>query len=399
MWIEMERKSMRVVVIHPLKHHVYYSMAGVMKSGVEVEGLFGYYDKNDLLDQLVKKTKWKKQIEGYKYDKISNCVKTNIIVKMLFLLAKAKPQFFQALYDWVFENWVIYNLNNVDCIHVLQDYENKVIRYAKKHKIKIVYEQIIAFDMNQYIMNPSIIENDSKLLKEKENLYSADFIITGSDFVKKSIDDRINDSQIYNKIAVIPYGADTSKFTYRERVFDGERTLKLIIVAFITERKGFKYLLDAMEMLKNYDIKLSVIGKSNSEELSLFKRFETMDNVEYIGVVPHEHMNDYYADADIFVLPSLAEGSSLSVYEALASGLPCIVTNNTGSVVRNGYDGIIVETKDAESIALAIKKFLNKPELVKAMSKNASNTIMKYTWEHYENEISSIYKKRFERSH
>ena len=41
---------MRVAVIHPLKHHVYYSMAGVMESGAEVIGLFGYYDKNDFLD-------------------------------------------------------------------------------------------------------------------------------------------------------------------------------------------------------------------------------------------------------------------------------------------------------------------------------------------------------------
>ena len=42
---------MRIAVIHPLKHHVYYSMAGVMESGAEVIGLFGYYDKNDFLDK------------------------------------------------------------------------------------------------------------------------------------------------------------------------------------------------------------------------------------------------------------------------------------------------------------------------------------------------------------
>ena len=46
---------MRVAVIHPLKHHVYYSMAGVMESGAEVIGLFGYYDKNDFLDKIVRK--------------------------------------------------------------------------------------------------------------------------------------------------------------------------------------------------------------------------------------------------------------------------------------------------------------------------------------------------------
>lgn len=389
---------MRVAVIHPLKHHAYYSMAGVIESGAEVLGLFGYYDNDDIIDRIVRKTKYKKQIDGYKYDKISSFVKTNIVVKLLFLLAKAKPKYFQTLYEMTFENWVIRNLNGVDCIHVLQDYENKVIRYAKKHNIRIIYEQITAFDVNQYISEATVIESDCKLLKEKENLYAADCIIAGSDFVKKSIEARIKDTNIYNKIVVVPYGADTSKFVYKERNFSEGETLKLIIVACVTARKGFKYLLDAMEMVKNYNVKLTVIGKSSPEESDLRERLEMMDNTNYVGVVPHEQISNYYADADVFVLPSLAEGSSLSVYEALASGLPCIVTNNTGSVIKDGYDGLIVKTKDAESIACAIKQFIDEPELVRTMSKNAGDTIRKYTWERYENEISAIYKKRFEES-
>lgn len=389
---------MRVAVIHPLKHHAYYSMAGVIESGAEVLGLFGYYDNDDVIDRIVRKTKYKKQIDGYKYDKISSFVKTNIVVKLLFLLAKAKPRYFQTLYEMTFENWVIRNLNGVDCIHVLQDYENKVIRYAKKHNIRIIYEQITAFDMNQYISEATVIESDCKLLKEKENLYAADCIIAGSDFVKKSIEARIKDTNIYNKIVVVPYGADTSKFVYKERDFSEGKTLKLIIVACVTAGKGFEYLLDAMEMVKNYNVKLTVIGKSSPEESDLRERLEMMDNTNYVGVVPHEQISNYYADADVFVLPSLAEGSSLSVYEALASGLPCIVTNNTGSVIKDGYDGLIVKTKDAESIACAVKQFIDEPELVRTMSKNAGDTIRKYTWEHYENEISAIYKKRFEES-
>ena len=128
---------MRIAVIHPLKHHVYYSMAGVIESGAEVIGLFGYYDKNDLLDKIVRKSKWKKQIDGYKYEKISDYVKTNFIIKVLFLMAKVKPKYFQRIYNYIFENWAIHNLKGIDCIHVLQDYENRVIRVAKKRKIKI----------------------------------------------------------------------------------------------------------------------------------------------------------------------------------------------------------------------------------------------------------------------
>ena len=86
---------MRIAVIHPLKHHVYYSMAGVMESGAEVIGLFGYYDKNDFLDKIVRKTKWKKQIDGYKYEIISTCVKTNFLLKYCFCWQKLNRSSFK----------------------------------------------------------------------------------------------------------------------------------------------------------------------------------------------------------------------------------------------------------------------------------------------------------------
>lgn len=381
---------MRVAVIHPLKHHVYYSMAGVMESGAEVIGLFGYYDKNDFLDKIVRKTKWKKQIDGYKYEKISNCVKTNFFVKVLFLLAKAKPKQFQKLYDWAFETWVIHNLKGVDCIHVLQDYENNVIRTAKKRNIKIVYEQITAYYMERYFD-----DNDEKEdLKQRENLQAVDYILTASDFVKNSILGIKENKNIEKKITVIPYGANTQQFSYKERIYEADRELQLLVVASISKRKGMNYLLDAMEKLQNQPVKLSVIGVPVNGEEEILNRMQSMNNVEYVGRVPHEQIHSYFENNDVFILPSLAEGSSLSVYEALASGMPCVVTKNTGSVITDGVDGFIIEVKSAESIVAAIRKFIEKPELVHEMSLSARNTINKYTWEKYEKKISDFYKKK-----
>ena len=379
---------MRVAVIHPLKHHVYYSMAGIMESGAEVIGLFGYYDKNDFLDRIVKKTKWKKQIDGYRYEKISRNVKTNFFVKALFLLAKAKPKQFQKLYHWAFETWVIHNLKGVDCIHVLQDYENNVIRAAKKRNIKIVYEQITAYYMERFFDDKSIKED----LRQRKNLQMVDYILTASSFVKNSILGIEENRNVESKITVIPYGANTEQFFYRERCCELGQELKLLVVASISKRKGINYLLDAMEKLQNQPVKLSVIGVPVGGEQELVNRMQNMNNVEYVGRVPHEQIHNYFENNDVFVLPSLAEGSSLSVYEALASGMPCIVTKNTGSVITDGIDGFIVEVKSAESIVAAIRKFIEKPEIVYEMSLRAKNTIDKYTWEKYEKKISDFYR-------
>lgn len=384
---------MRVAVIHPLKHHVYYSMAGVMESGAEVIGLFGYYDKNDFLDKIVRKTKWKKQIDGYKYERISTCVKTNFFVKVLFLLAKAKPKQFQKLYNWAFETWAIHNLKGIDCIHVLQDYCNIVIRYAKKHHIKIVYEQILAYDVNQFIAEPSDIEHDKKLSNQKENLIAADKVLMASHFVKKSILNRINSKELERKIQIIPYGASIADFNYRTRIYQKGKKLSLLIVANISKRKGIDYLIKAMEGLQGKAVQLNMIGAPDTGGEILLDKIKQASNINYYGKIPHAEIHKFFDQSDVFVLPSLAEGSSLSVYEAIAAGMPCIVTENVGSVIEDKKDGLIIEAKSSKAIIDAILYFLNNPDEVERMSVNTQKTIKEFSWNEFEKKIGDFYRK------
>ena len=384
---------MRVAVIHPLKHHVYYSMAGVMESGAEVIGLFGYYDKNDFLDKIVRKTKWKKQIDGYKYEIISTCVKTNFFVKVLFLLAKAKPKQFQKLYNWAFETWAIHNLKGIDCIHVLQDYCNIVIRYAKKHHIKIIYEQILAYDVNQFIAEPSDIEHDKKLSNQKENLIAADKVLMASHFVKKSILNRINSKELERKIQIIPYGASIADFNYHTRIYQKGKKLSLLIVANISKRKGIDYLIKAMEGLQGKAVQLNMIGAPDTGGEILLDKIKQASNINYYGKIPHAEIHKFFDQSDVFVLPSLAEGSSLSVYEAIAAGMPCIVTENVGSVIEDKKDGLIIEAKSSKAIIDAILYFLNNPDEVERMSVNTQKTIKEFSWNEFEKKIGDFYRK------
>ena len=74
------------------------------------------------------------------------------------------------------------------------------------------------------------------------------------------------------------------------------------------------------------------------------------DYFTYRTHVPHIEMPRLFRQADIFVFPSLHEGSALCTYEALACGLPVITTANSGSVVRHGIDGFIVPIRDVEAL-------------------------------------------------
>lgn len=245
--------------------------------------------------------------------------------------------------------------------------------------------------MERFFDDKSIGED----LKQRENLQIVDYILTASDFVKKSILGIEENKNVENKITVIPYGANTQQFSYKIRQYKSGEILRLLVVASISKRKGIEILLDAMEKLKNEPVKLSVIGVSTtSNGQELVDRMNCMENVEYIGRIPHEQIFEYFDINDVFILPSLAEGSSLSVYEALASGMPCVVTRNTGSVVTDGIDGIIIEVKNADSIVVAVEKFVQNPELVYKMSCNAQNTMNKYSWKKYEKKIACFYKNQ-----
>lgn len=382
---------MKIAIIHPFKHHAYNSMAGIIKSGADVIGLMGFYNNGDVLDRLLANSKYKSLIRGYSYSKIDYNVKTNLFIKLLFLINKLLSNRIEKIYLFIFQLWCITQIRNVQCIHVLQDYCNMVIRYAKKHNIMIVYEQIIAYDIQQFIEKKRNCKDSKKLLREKENLDIAKYILVPSNFVKNSIVNSIESKSIKEKIIIIPYGANVTSFKHIIRKYDGKRPLNILTIASVSKRKGLEYLINAIEKFNNNEIRLTFIGAWNSKERNLFDRLKKNKNINYIGTVPHSEIEVYFKRNDIFLLPSLAEGSSLSVYEALSSGMPCIVTENVGSIVENNVDGYIVNVKDSKSIENAINIFLKKPNMVETMSNNAHTKILKYTWDRYEEEISKLY--------
>ena len=74
------------------------------------------------------------------------------------------------------------------------------------------------------------------------------------------------------------------------------------------------------------------------------------------------------AAADVFVFPSLFEGSAVVTYEALACGLPSVVTPEAGSVVRDGVEGFLVAPRDVLALAERMEQLGNDPGLRDRMS-------------------------------
>jgi glycosyltransferase involved in cell wall biosynthesis len=106
-------------------------------------------------------------------------------------------------------------------------------------------------------------------------------------------------------------------------------------------------------------------------------------------VASRDELREHYRRADVFVLPSLAEGMALVVLEAMAAGLPVVVTEESGyrGVVRHGLDGLVVPARSGQAIAGALDVLSESGELRQQMGLAARRRAEEYDWQRFESAV------------
>ena len=146
-------------------------------------------------------------------------------------------------------------------------------------------------------------------------------------------------------------------------------------------RKGVQYLGPAATLLreKDPDYRVRVAGGVTGR----IRAQKAVADLEFLGRVPRARMAQEFAKADVFVLPSLAEGSAGVIYEALGAGIPVVTTKASGSVVRHGLDGLIVPARDPQALAQAIDAIVSDRALRASMSKAARARAAEFVWDRF----------------
>jgi glycosyltransferase involved in cell wall biosynthesis len=117
---------------------------------------------------------------------------------------------------------------------------------------------------------------------------------------------------------------------------------------------------------------------------------ELRRHVEWVGIVPRGEIAAHYQWADVFLLPSLCEGSATVTYEALGAGLPVVVTLSSGSIVEHGVSGFCIPERDAETIVSALESFLSQPDLLRDMSAAARRRSREASLEAYGERLMAV---------
>lgn len=213
---------------------------------------------------------------------------------------------------------------------------------------------------------------------------AADRVLVASEYVRSTL---VEIGVSASRIAIIPYGVDVNRFYPDAKRKNG--LFRVLFVGGIGQRKGIKYLLEAFKQLNIPDAELVLVGGILGEGSALEPY---QDIYRHIPSVPYREVHTVFQSADVFVYPSLHEGSALAIYEALACGLPVITTPNAGSVVRDGVEGFIVPIRDVNAIKEKILLLHQNKGLRYLMSVNARTRAECFTWKSYGRNLESIIK-------
>lgn len=190
-------------------------------------------------------------------------------------------------------------------------------------------------------------------------------------------------------VTVISNGVDTERFAPAADTI-AQRGLSLpltfLCVGRLIALKGQQYMLDAAAHLceRGYRgrFKIVLVGTGDNEDhlRAQVDRLGLHDLVEFAGVVPYADMPAQYARADVFVLPSYNEAMSMALLEALAAGLPAVVTETGGTSELINGNGIIVRWSDSIGLADALEQYLLEPQLCRTMGEQSRQIARNFSW-------------------
>jgi starch synthase len=120
------------------------------------------------------------------------------------------------------------------------------------------------------------------------------------------------------------------------------------------------------------------------------------DGVEHHPAVARSTLPTFYAQMDVFVLPSLVEGFPLTALEAMACGLPVVVSENTfgSDVIRDGYNGYVVPIRDVDAIVDRLRLLAGDDELRATMGANARATAESFSWKAFNDRLVDLVTRR-----
>lgn len=215
-----------------------------------------------------------------------------------------------------------------------------------------------------------------------------------------SMADELNEQDITEGIRIWARGVYTDRFHPDKRDAEWRRSIGFddddTVVSFVSRlvwEKDLQTFVDVAKKLGD-SIKPLIVGDGPAR-----KELETMlPEAYFTGFVTGENLYRSYASSDIFLFPSDTETFGNVTLEAMASGLPCVVADATGSrsLVESGVNGYLAPPRDTKEFAACVKKIADDETLRERMSKAARQKALAYSWDNVNTKLLENYREALE---
>jgi colanic acid/amylovoran biosynthesis glycosyltransferase len=198
--------------------------------------------------------------------------------------------------------------------------------------------------------------------------------------VRLGVDPGFFDPGLFDPALIAPSESRTDK----DSPSTSSSPIEVLCVGRLTPAKGQHLLIDAIGRLSasGRRVRLRLVG-GGPDEASLRQCAAQLPDPEVVifeGPVNQDRIRDFYAQADIFCLPSFAEGLPVVLMEAMASGVPCVSTSIAGipELIRSGMDGLLVPASDLDALVEALSSLIDNPALRQRLAQRARTRVVQH---------------------
>lgn len=222
------------------------------------------------------------------------------------------------------------------------------------------------------------------------DISQADAVLVNSEFVRKNF---LHQGWDPSRIHLVYPGIDEEFFRYipARLSADSAQPVRLLFAGSLEAPKGAVALMVALRNLVNIPWHLDIVGPVASDIAARFPDVLHSPKVTLAGLVRRREVAQYMARAEVFVFPSLAEGSARVVYEALACGCYVITTRHSADL-QDGVHGSIIPPGDAAALEAALRSAIgNRSSLAAIGARNAELIRDNYRQRHYGEALVALY--------
>jgi glycosyltransferase involved in cell wall biosynthesis len=204
---------------------------------------------------------------------------------------------------------------------------------------------------------------------------------------------------VYNGVDIIKFSPKTSKVFAKKKLKINPKSLVIGMICRLDLNKGHKYFFEAISKLRKkqkYDIQFVIIGTGPAENaiIDLAKAHGLEKSIMFLGI--RRDINVCMNAIDIFCFPTLQEGFSNVLLEAMSSGCAIVASNFSSNleILKHEKNSLIVQMRNAEELSQAIQRFIDSESLRVKMGSNARATIEKsFSVNAYSKNMAYIYEK------